>query len=248
MKLWQKIGLLSLGVVLIAGVRVYMVWKERQDPGVIGKKAPEKPPTMDELAVIQQLNFASFDQAKDLEGKNVWIKAGFSLPYYPYANGKVEFAKRAGELPSAEKLSISKLVKAVAPANEDNRVSHGTRQYFAVFTLDGTEGNAADAKPGTFAAPIGFEEGGNEALLCDQLFYYDDPKTIFDNWPKPVWDAVAAHTPTLGMSENQARMAAGILIESDSTTQGDRTVTYHEGKKLWTVTFAHGVATQVKAG
>jgi hypothetical protein len=50
------------------------------------------------------------------------------------------------------------------------------------------------------------------------------------------------------MTENQARMAAGILIESDSTTLGDRTVTYHEGKKLWTVTFAHGVATQVKAG
>jgi hypothetical protein len=117
-----------------------------------------------------------------------------------------------------------------------------------VFTLDGTEGSAADAKPGSFAAPIGYAEGDNETLFCDQLFYYDDPKTIFDHWPKPVWDAVAAHTPTLGMTENQARMAAGILIESDSTTQGDRTVTYHEGKKLWTVTFAHGVATQVKAG
>jgi len=248
MKLWQKVGLLSLGVALIAGARVFFVWKARQDPGVIGRKAPEKPLTMDELAVIQQYYFASFDQAKQLEGKNVWVKAGYSLPYYPYAGGQVEFTKRVGELPSAEKLSISKLVKAVAPAKEDNRVPHGSRQYFAVFTLGGTEGSAADAKPGSFAAPIGYAEGDNETLFCDQLFYYDDPKTIFDHWPKPVWDAVAAHTPTLGMTENQARMAAGILIESDSTTQGDRTVTYHEGKKLWTVTFAHGVATQVKAG
>ena len=48
------------------------------------------------------------------------------------------------------------------------------------------------------------------------------------------------------MTENQARMAAGILIESDSTTLGDRTATYDEGNKKWTVTFVKGVATQVK--
>ena len=50
-------------------------------------------------------------------------------------------------------------------------------------------------------------EGENETLYCDQLFYYDDPRTIYDNWPKPVWDAVAAHEPRVGMTENQTRMA-----------------------------------------
>lgn len=244
MKLWQKLASITLVVFLIVGLRIYFVFKARQDPGIIGKSAEQpKRPTMDELAVVMQYYFASFDQAKQLEGKDVWIKAGYSLPYYPYAEGRVEFAKRVGELPSAEQLSISKLIKAVAPAKEDNRVPHGSRQYFAVFKLSGP-----DAKPGTFAAPIGFADGEQETLFCDQLFYYDDPRKIYDNWPQPVWDAVAKHQPTVGMTENQARMAAGILIESDSTTQGDRTVTYHAGDKLWTVTFAHGVATQVKAG
>jgi hypothetical protein len=242
MKLWQKMALATLAVVLILGVRVYFVWKARQDPGVVTKKSEEaKPMTDDELSFVKQNYFATFDQAKALEGTSVWIKAGYSLAYYPYA-GQVEFAKRVGLLPAAEKLAISKLVKVVAPAKEDNRVPHGSRQYFAVFTFAGP-----NAKPGTYAAPIGFAEGDNENLLSDQLFYYDDPKTIYSHWPQTVWDAVAAHEPKPGMSELQVRMAVGILQESDSQTIGDRTVTYIAGDKKWTVTFAKGVATQVKA-
>ena len=245
MKLWQRMALVTLAVLLIAGVRFYFVWKERQDPGVVARQAAQrKPLSQDDLAVMTQYYFASLDQAKRLEGTNVWIKAGYSLPYYPYVAGRVEFSKRIGELPSAEKLSISKLIREVAPAKEDNRVPHGSWQYFAVFKLDGN----ADAKPGTFAAPIGFGQGTDETFYCDQLFYYDDPKTIYDNWPKTVWNAVAIHEPRVGMSENQTRMAVGILMESDSQTQGDRTVTYHAGPKTWSVTFAKGVATQVKAG
>ena len=244
MKLWQKIAILTLIVALIFGARVYFVWKARQDPGIVAKRAAQaKPLTMDQLAVITQYYFASFDQAKQLEGKNVWIKAGYSLPYYPYSGGHIEFAKHLGELPAAEKLSISKLIKVVPPAKEDDRVPHGDRQYFAVFTFAGP-----DAKPGTFAAPIGFVQSEQETLDCDLLFYYDDPKTIFDHWPKPVWDAVAAHEPKVGMTENQARMAVGILMETSSSSEGDRTVTYHANDKMWTVTFANGVATQVKQG
>src|SRR5271165_1371304 len=135
MKLWQKLALMTMVVVLIVGARFYFVWKSRQDPGVIARKSPEaKPLSKDDLAVVTQYFFASFDQARQLEGKSVWIKAGYSLPYYPFAGGQVQFAKRVGDLPAAEKLSISKLIKAVPPAREDDRVPHGTRQYFAVFT------------------------------------------------------------------------------------------------------------------
>ena len=245
MKLWQQIGLVTIAALLFLGARIYFVWKARQDPGAVASLGnATKPPTQDELAVIAQYYFASFDQAKQqLEGKPVWIKAGYSLAYYPYGGGAVQFAKRAGVLPGAEKLSVSKLIKAVAPAKEDNRIEHGSKQYFIVFTIDGP-----DQQPGTFAAPIGFAQGDQETLVCDQLFYYEDPKSIYDHWPQPVWDAVAKHTPTVGMTENQARMAAGILIESDSTSIGDRTATFDEGNKKWTVTFVKGVATQVKEG
>lgn len=243
MKLWQKVVIPTLVAVLIAGVYLFFVFEARRDSSAPTHTEKAKPVNMDDLAVVRQYLFASFDAAKQLEGMTVWVKAGYSLPYYPYSGGQVEFSKRVGELPAAEELHISKLVKAVAPAKEMNRVPHGSRQYFAVFTIGGP-----DTKPGTFAAPIGFAQGNDETLYCDQLFYYDDPKKIFDNWPKPVWDAVAAHEARAGMTENQVRMALGILIESDSQSIGDRTVTYHVGTKTWTVTFAKGVATQVKAG
>jgi hypothetical protein len=244
LKTWQKLAVGTLVVVAIAGARIYMVHKEREDPGVAAKKNVPKKLSQDDLAVITLYYFSSFDSAKDrLEGKPVWVKAGYSLPYYPYVGGAVQFSKPQGDLPGAEKLEISKLVKAAAPEKVDDRVPHGSKQYFAVFTVVGP-----DAMPGTFAAPIGDQEPDKESVLTDLLFYYEDPKTIYDNWPQPVWDAIAKHTPTVGMSENQARMAAGILIESDSTTLGDRTVTYHSGPKTWTVSFSKGVATSVTAG
>ncbi len=58
----------------------------------------------------------------------------------------------------------------------------------------------------------------------------------------------AEHIPTYSMTENEARMSAGIMIESDSTRLGDRTATYDKGNKKWTITFVKVVATQVQEG
>jgi len=242
MKGWQKGGLITLVVVLIASGYLLYVFKSRQNPGVAVKQGPEsRTLTTDDLAVVKLLYLPSFSDAKgQLEGKPLWVKAGYSLPYYPYTGNTVQFAKKVGVLPSAEKLTVVKLIKAAAPAKEDDRVPHGTRQYFAVFTLnDGAE---------QFAAPIGFAQGDDEKLFCDQLFYYDDPKTIYDHWPPAVWDAVAKHTPAIGMTENQVRMAVGIMLQSDSTREGDRTVTYDAAGRKWTVIFVKGVVTQVSGG
>lgn len=240
MKLWQKLGLITLVAVLIGATYVFFVFQSRRSPGVAVDKGEEaKPLTDDELSYVKQNLFATFDQAKQMEGTTVWVKAGYALPYFPYG-GAVEWSKPQGDLPATEKLQIKKLIKAAAPAKLDDRVDHGSRQYLAVFTMNG--------KPGQFAAPFGYVQGEQEGILADQLFYYDDPKTIYSHWPQSVWDAVAAHTPKAGMTENQTRMVVGILMESGSQSIGNRTVTYHAGPKLWTVTFANGVATAVKEG
>lgn len=239
---WRMMLLPTLVVLVAAAIYVFVIHEKRKDPGVIGKQAETvKPMKGDDFAFVKKHYYAGFDQAKDLEGKSVWIKAGYALPYYPYSGGTIQFAKRAGVLPGAEKLSITKLIKATAPAKEDDMVPHGSRQYFAVFTIAGP-----DADPGTYAAAIGYSQGSEEGIVADQLFYYDDPKMIYTDWPQPVWQGVATHTPTVGMTENQARMAAGIMIDSDSTSLGDRTVTYDEGAKKWTVTFVKDKATAVK--
>ncbi|WP_263355889.1 hypothetical protein [Acidicapsa ligni] len=241
MRVWQRVLVGTLLVLVVAGARVYFVWKARQDPGVVKNAVPAKKLTADELTYVKEMYFATFDQAKQIEGTAVWVKAGYSLPYYPYAGGSVEFAKRVGVLPSAEKLKVQKLIKAVAPAKEDDRIYHGARQYFAVFTLEG--------KPGTYAAPMGYVEGSEEKIYADELFYYDDPQKIYDFWPKDVWAAVAAHTPKVGMSELQTQMAVGLLMERGASQDvGNRTVTYHAGDKKWTVTFVKDKATSVTQG
>jgi hypothetical protein len=50
------------------------------------------------------------------------------------------------------------------------------------------------------------------------------------------------------MTEAQARMTVGILMQTDGSSEGNRTVTYIAGPKKWTVTFANGAATSVTAG
>lgn len=240
MSTWQRLGLTTLVAVLVAGGYVLYVQHERRASDAAATKAEEsKPVSEDDLSYVKQYLFATFDQAKQLEGMTVWVKAGYSLPYFPYA-GAVEWSKPQGDLPATEKLHIKKLIKAVVPAKVDDRVAHGSRQYLVTFTMEG--------KPGEFAAPVGSAEGEQEQIVADQLFYYDDPKTIYSHWPKDVWDAVAAHTPRVGMTEAQTRMAVGILIESDSQEIGNRTVTYHAGPKTWVVSFSNDKATSVKQG
>ena len=66
-----------------------------------------------------------------------------------------------------------------------------------------------------YATPIGVIDGSQEQYFCDILFYYDDPHTIYDYWPKNVWAAIDAHQVMPGMSELQTRMSIGQKIQTD---------------------------------
>jgi hypothetical protein len=79
------------------------------------------------------------------------------------------------------------------------------------------------------------------------LFYYDDPHTIYDHWPKEVWAAVDAHQVKPGMSELETRMSIGRKLHTDSSEKGNRTVTYDQNGKHWTVTYVDNQATEIKS-
>jgi hypothetical protein len=49
------------------------------------------------------------------------------------------------------------------------------------------------------------------------------------------------------MSELQARMAIGQNMHPDGDKEGDRTVTYDQDGKHWTVTFVKNQATTIKS-
>ena len=156
-------------------------------------------------------------------------------------NGKAEFTKRFGVIPSAQKLNVKKAIKVAVPANVDDGISHGTRQAMYVFTLPGDDKNE-------YATAVGVMDAGQEQYYSDLLFFYDDPHAIYSHWPKDVWTAVDTHQVKPGMNELQTRMAIGQKMHPDSQNEGNRTVTYDQDGKRWAVTFANDRATEIKPG
>lgn len=239
MRTWQKILIPTLITLAVGGIYLLVVFEHRRSPGVAGQKQPEQL-TADDVAVVRMEFPQHFDDTQELEGKSVWMKNGYSMPYYPYAGGHVEFAKQAGLIPADQRLDVKKIIKAAAPAGVKDNIEHGSRQAMAVFTLPGGKN--------LFATPIGYLGSGTEEhYFTDLLFYYDDPHTIYSHWPKDVWAAVDAHQVKPGMSELQTRLAIGMKAQHDGDTEGDRTVTYDVNGKQYAVTYQKDRATAIKS-
>ena len=239
MKPWKIFVIPTAIMLVIASIYIFTIWKKRHNPGVVGQ---EQKLTMDDVVVVRMEFPAHFDDLKDLEGKSVWMKNGYTMPYFPYAGGKVDFKKRLGVIPPLQKLDIRKAIKASLPAEVDDGISHGQRQALFVFTLAGDEKHE-------YATPVGAMDAGEEQYYDDLLFFYDDPHTIYSHWPKDVWAAVDARQVKPGMNELQTRLAIGQKIQTDNPrTEGNRTVTYDADGKKWTVTFVNDRATTVRGG
>lgn len=237
MSLWKKILIPFVVTFAIGGVYLYIVFKHRSAPGVAQKQAGQQL-TADQLAVVRQEFPMHFADVQDLDGKSVWMKNGYSMPYYPYRAGHVEWTKPVGLIPADQRLDIKKAIKAAAPVSLHNNIEHGDHQVLVVFSLPGSKDE--------YATPVGFEQGEDEHYYDDLLFYYDDPHTIYSNWPKNVWAAVDAHQVKPGMSELQTRTAIGMKAQPDGQTEGDRTVDYDVNGKHIIVTYEHDKATSIQ--
>ena len=238
MKTWQKILIPTLITLVICGIFLFIVWRHRQNPGVVGRQQPEQKLSADDVAVVRMEFPQHFDDVKELEGKSVWMKNGYSMPYYPYAGGRVAFAKQSGLIPAAQRLDVRKAIKAAAPSSVIDSIEHGDRQVMVVFTLP-------DSKD-QFATPVGFVQGNEEHYYCDLLFYYDDPHTIYSNWARDTWAAIDAHQVKEGMSELQTRMAIGMKAHPDGQLEGSRTVDYDMNGKHYVVTYRGNRATSIQ--
>jgi hypothetical protein len=237
MKAWKIVLIPTLITLAIGGIYLFSVWKHRQEPGVLPQNTATQTLSQDDLVVMREFFPQHFEDLQRLEGATVWMKNGYTMPYYSYAGGHVNFAKKVGLIPAAARLDVKKIVKASVPANVDDGIEHGSRQAFAVFSMPGS--------PELFASPVGAMEGNQEAYFTDMLFFYDDPHGIYDYWPKDVWAAIDAHQVKKGMSELETRVAIGQKMHPDGDKEGDRTVSYDQGGKKWTVTYVKNQATTI---
>ncbi|HEX4007722.1 MAG TPA: hypothetical protein VHX60_16225 [Acidobacteriaceae bacterium] len=238
MKTWQKIALVVLIPVAILAFGIWRINVARNQPGVAPHPEQERPLSQDEMVQPRKLFIDDLKSARDLIGKPVWVQAGYELDYYPYAGHRIDFAHPAGVLPSAQRLDIQDVVIAKEPASVASRIPRGDKQAFAVFTMPG------DAK--TYAAIIASIQGTDSSYYCDNLFYYDDPRSMYNFWPANIWQAIDQHKPIAGMNELQTAMAVGVIQQSESSDYGNRTIYYDAGPKRWEVTFENNKATQVQ--
>ncbi|HEY0794815.1 MAG TPA: hypothetical protein VGD64_03450, partial [Acidisarcina sp.] len=234
MKQFRNLGIMVASALLIVGIGIFFINRQRNAPVNIPPKYVEKQLTDDDIVQPRKLYIDDLKSAKALDGKTVWIKLGYELDSYPYVGGHADYAHPAGNIPGAQPLMIETFVTQKAPESLATRVAHGDKQVLAVFTEPGS--------PKKFAAPIGYIKSTDSKFYCDDFFYYDDPHQLYKHWPADVWQSIDKHEAKVGMSELQTSMALGEIQESDSQDFGNRQVRYNLNGKFVDVQFANGKA------
>lgn len=240
MKAWKFFVVTTLLTLTIGGIYLYNVFVGRRSPEPEEQKTAQDTLSKDDLVVQRQFFPQHFDDLDRLAGTTVWMQNGYTIPYFAYSGGSVNFGKKIGLIPATQAMEVKKIIKAAVPAKMDDGIEHGSRQAFAVFALPN--------KTELYATPVGFMDGNEEAYYTDLLFYYDDPHKTYDYWGKDMWATIDAHEVKPGMSELEVRMSIGHQMKTSAQTEGDRVVTYDVNGKKWTITFVKNHATQIKQG
>jgi len=226
-------------LVLAVGVRVGLIYRERNAPDKTFKPAAREVIPEDDLVYLKQKRPTSLADVKELKGSTVWVSAGGQLEFYPYVGHTVQYGKSAGTLLGAEPLVVKDMVEQVAPKGATFRIPAGDKQVSMVFT------RANDPKE--YAVPVGYRQAGQYTFYTDEILFYDDPHELYKHWGPEIWKAVDAHQVVLGMNERQVELSLGQVSKSTSKDYGNRMVVFANLGKPMAVTFVNNKVTAFRA-
>jgi len=101
----------------------------------------------------------------------------------------------------------------------------------------------ADGKPARFRI------GAAGRIFVDEVFYFKDPRQLYEHWSDEDWRKIEAHQLSEGMSEIQATFALGmgaVARQSGSTRVVDFSACEALGISPVRVTFREGVADSIE--
>jgi hypothetical protein len=225
-------------LVLAVGVRVGLIYRERNTPAVQTPVAREKIAD-DDLVFLKKKRPDSLKDAKELVGTTVWVSAGGQLDFYPYLRHAVVYGKSQGVLLGAEPLMVKDVVEQVAPKAATFRIPGGDKQVLVVFTRPGPDTQ--------YAVPVGYRQAGQYTFYADEIFFYDDPHELYKHWGKEIWQAVDEHRVILGMNERQVELSLGQVSNSTSKDYGNRMVVFANLGQPMAVTFVNNKVTAFRA-
>ena len=89
MKPWKIIVIPLLITLAIGAIYLFSVFEHRQDPGVTAQKDATEDVNKDELVVMRSYFPAHYEDTLRLQGTTVWMKNGYTIPYFSYKSGQV---------------------------------------------------------------------------------------------------------------------------------------------------------------
>ena len=107
----QKIQILLIAMLLIVAARTAYVFYDRSHPDEQQKDQPfVENRTIDDYVYIKPLHVTDLDSARSLNGKEVWIKAGNVVAFYPVSGDQVNGSKMLGVAPPLAKVKVKRVV------------------------------------------------------------------------------------------------------------------------------------------
>ncbi len=229
---WKLLQFLLLVALVVAGVRLYFIVRQRMKPAASRPKSAARPLNREAYVVPRKLHAYDLASARELTRQPVWVQEGYRYFYYPYdpAARRADFRHEAGLLGPIEELHINNVVAQPTP-NKPNY-----HQVVAIFEKSGR----------SYAVPVGTESGGSFQIYADEIFYYEDPHQLYAFWPAAIWQAIDHHQVQPGMNEIQAAFAVGMGTPQPARTDPDeKIVKYPNGGHALTVTYRQGRAVQI---
>lgn len=224
--------ILLLVAILAAGVRLAFVLRQRQRPAATPTKAKAPPLHREAYVVPRKLHAYDLASARELTEQPVWVQEGYRYTYYPYdqKRRRADFFRDIGLLGPIEQLHVKDVLAQPTPGKANHH------QIVAIFEKNGH----------SYAVPVGTESGGSFQIYADQVFFYEDPRELYNFWPAEVWEAIGKHQVTPGMNEIQAVFAVGMGVPRPEVTDPDeKVVKYANGGHQLTVTYRKGRAVKI---
>jgi len=227
----------SVLLVVLATARVLLIWHTRHEDEKPAEVA-EVSYTADEMVLPRKLHQTDLKDARELNGKRVWVWAAGQMNAYPATASHIDYAHPGPLLLGAEPLDIVNFIEQKAPASVYSRVPKGDMQVVMLF-------HRKDDPQTLWGTPVGDREGKFYNFFIDECFFYDDPRILYKHWKPEVWKAIDDHKVILGMNELQTDLALGQVSKPGPGQVGDRTVLFDNDGKPVTVTFVKNKATSI---
>ena len=224
-------------LLLAVAIRIGLIWRERQEAN---KPVVAETPnyTEDQMVLPRRLHQTDVKDARDLDGKRIWVAAAGQLNAYPATATHMDYAHPGPLLLGAQPLDVVNFIEGKAPASAYSRVPKGDGQVFMLFHF------ASDPTK-LWGTPVGYRDGKFYTFYLDECFFYDDPHVLYKHWGADTWKAIDDHRVMKGMSEKQAQLALGQVSKPGAGEVGDRTVVYDNNGKPVTMTFVKDKAVSI---